>query len=375
MKAASGTPQPGTAAPGPPASQRLHQYVQLAAVVIIVLGCYLVLHASIAALLFAAVVCSSTWPLYLRLRTLLRGRSGLAALVMTLLMILVVVGPSILLAISLTDNVAAMIESGRALMARGPIQPPVWLHDVPMVGDLLADYWRRLASGRESLAVQAAPLLAPARNFVIGLGKAVGEGLLQLVLATFVGFFFYRDGEALMTFIRKALDKLAGSLGHELIDTIASTVNGVVLGTFGTGLAQALVALIGFLIAGLPMAFLLAMATFFLSILPIGPPLVWGGATLWLVYEGQTGWAVFMGLWGVFAISSIDNLVKPYLISLSSKLPLLLTVLGVFGGVIAFGFIGLFIGPPVLAVGLTLAQLWVSRVREQAPPAKAAGTA
>jgi len=350
-------------------SQRLQQYVQLAAVVIIVLGCYLVLRASIAALLFAAVICSSTWPLYLRLRMLLRGRSGLAALIMTSLMFLVVVGPSTLLAISLTDNVAAMIEAGKVIVARGPIQPPVWLRDVPMVGDLLTDYWRRLASGRDSLAVQWAPLLEPARNFAIGAGKAVGEGLLQLVLATFVGFFFYRDGEALMTFIRKALNKLAGSLGHELIDTIASTVNGVVLGTFGTGLAQALVALIGFLIAGIPLAFLLAMATFFLSILPIGPPLVWGGATLWLVAEGQIGWAVFMGLWGVFAISSIDNLVKPYLISLSSKLPLLLTVLGVFGGVIAFGFIGLFIGPPVLAVGLTLAQLWVSRVREQAPNA------
>jgi len=349
-------------------SQRLQQYVQLAAVVIIVLGCYLVLRASIAALLFAAVICSSTWPLYLRLRMLLRGRSGLAALIMTSLMFLVVVGPSTLLAISLTDNVAAMIEAGKVIVARGPIQPPVWLRDVPMVGDLLTDYWRRLASGRDSLAVQWAPLLEPARNFAIGAGKAVGEGLLQLVLATFVGF-FYRDGEALMTFIRKALNKLAGSLGHELIDTIASTVNGVVLGTFGTGLAQALVALIGFLVAGIPLAFLLAMATFFLSILPIGPPMVWGGATLWLVAEGQIGWAVFMGLWGVFAISSIDNLVKPYLISLSSKLPLLLTVLGVFGGVIAFGFIGLFIGPPVLAVGLTLAQLWVSRVREQTPNA------
>ena len=137
-------------------------------------------------------------------------------------------------------------------------------------------------------------------------------------------------------------------------------MTGVIHGIFGTALVQALVALAGFLIAGVPAAFLLAVATFFLSVVPIGPPLIWGGATVWLVYNGQLGWAIFMALWGFLAISTIDNFVKPYLISRSSKLPLLLIVLGVFGGVIAFGFIGLFIGPPVLAIGLTLVQLWIA---------------
>ena len=119
------------------------------------------------------------------------------------------------------------------------------------------------------------------------------------------------------------------------------------------------------LIAGVPAPFLLAVATFFLSILPIGPPLVWGGATLWLVSQDEIGWAVFMALWGLLAISTVDNFVKPYLISRSSGLPMLLIVLGVFGGVFAFGFIGIFIGPPVLAVGLTLVQLWIARSLEK----------
>lgn len=348
-----------------PTAQRLHQYVQLAAVVIVVVGCYLVLGPCIPAILFSAVVCSATWPMYVRLRRSLGGRSGLAALAMTLLLILVVIGPSVMLAVSLADNVTAMIEAGKAALERGPIQPPAWIRDIPIAGDLLADYWQRLASSRESWVAQSKALLEPARNFVLGAGKAVGQGLLQLLLAAFIGFFFYRDGDVLMDFIRKALDKLAGALGRELLATIDSTVTAVVHGTFGTGLAQALVALIGFFIAGLPAPFLLAMATFFLSILPIGPPIVWGGAAVWLVYEGQIGWAVFMALWGLLAISTIDNLVRPYLISRSSNLPLLLTVLGVFGGVVAFGFIGLFIGPPVLAVGLTLAQLWISRTRKE----------
>lgn len=348
-----------------PAEHRLYQYAQLAAVVIVVVGSYLVLYPFIPAILFSAVVCSATWPLYVRLRKALRGRSTLAALVMTLLLIALVIGPSVLLAVNLADNVTAMVEAGKAALERGPIQPPAWLRKIPTVGEMLADYWQRLVSSSESLAVQSQGLLEPARNFLVGAGKTVGRDLLQLALAMFISFFFYRDGEALALALRKALNRLAGGLGRELLQTIHTTVTGVVHGIFGTALAQAVLALVGFLIAGVPAPFLLAVATFFLSILPIGPPLVWGGATLWLVSQGQIGWAVFMALWGLLAISSIDNFVKPYLISRSSDLPLLLIVLGVFGGVFAFGFIGIFIGPPVLAVGLTLVQLWIARSHEE----------
>jgi len=354
------TPAPSDKTPGS-AERRLHQYVQLAAIVIIVVGCYLVLHPFVPALLFAAVVCSSTWPLFLILRKALWGRAVLAALVMTLLLIVLVIGPAVLLAANLADTVTAMIEAGKAALNGTPNRPPDGVRQIPLIGEWLADYWQRLASSGESFATQWKGLLEPARNFLVGAGKAAGEGLLQLALASFIGFFFYRDGEALMLAIRRALDRIAGGLGRELLETIDNTVTGVVHGIFGTALAQALVALAGFLVAGVPAALLLAVATFFLSIVPIGPPLVWGGATAWLVYDGQMGWAIFMAAWGFLVISTIDNLVKPYLISRSSNLPLLLIVLGVLGGVIAFGFIGLFIGPPVLAIGLTLTQLWIAR--------------
>lgn len=364
---------PRDASPGP-ARLSLTQYAQLAAVVTVVVGCYLVLHPFIPALLFAAVVCSATWPLYLRLRKALWGRPALSALAMTLLLIVLVIGPTVLLAVTLADNVAGMVDTGKAMISGGPIKQPAWLREIPIVGELLADYWQRVASSRDSLWTQWDGAFEPVRKFLVGAGKAVGEGMLQLALATFIGFFFYRDGEALMLAVRKALERIAGGLGSEFLDTIDNTVTGVVQGIFGTALAQALVALAGFLIAGVPAALLLAAATFFLSIVPIGPPLIWGGAAAWLAFKGQLGWAVFMALWGFFAISTIDNLVKPYLISRSSDLPLLLIVLGVFGGVVAFGFIGLFIGPPVLAIGLTLVQLWIARRsgEKPAPVAEAA---
>jgi predicted PurR-regulated permease PerM len=206
-------------------------------------------------------------------------------------------------------------------------------------------------------------LLEPARHVLLGAGKAIAQSLLQMTFAVFIGFFIFRDGDALVRTLRTGLDRLAGPIGAELLATIQNTVAGVVHGIFGTALAQALVAWVGFAVAGVPAAFLLAVATFFLSMVPIGPPLIWGGATVWLVNQGEYGWAVFMALWGLLAISSIDNVVKPYLISLGSGLPMLLIVLGVFGGMLAFGFIGLFIGPPLLAVGLTLVRLWTTSHR------------
>ncbi len=360
MSEPAGAPREETSRP---ARQRLllHQYAQVAAVATIIVGCYLVLHPLIPAVLFAAVVCSATWPLYLRLRRILWGRPALAALAMTLLLVVLVIGPTVLLAVNLADNAAAIVEKGSALLKGGPIAPPAWVREIPMLGGLLADYWQRLASSADSLAMQWKGLLEPARAFLLGAGKAAGEGLLQLALAGFIGFFFYRDGEALILGARKVMARLAGTLGNKLLRTIDNTVTGVIHGVFGTALAQAIIALAGFLVAGVPAPFLLAAATFFLSIVPVGPPLVWGAAAVWLAWQGQVAWALFMALWGLLAISTIDNLVKPYLISRSSHLPVLLVILGVFGGVVAFGFIGLFIGPPMLAVGMTLVQLWIAR--------------
>jgi len=187
-----------------------------------------------------------------------------------------------------------------------------------------------------------------------------GEGLLQIVLVLFIAFFFYRDGPALVERLRDSSRRLGGELGEQMLALARSTVMGVMVGIVGTAAAQSLVALLGFLIAGVPGAVLLAAAIFFLSMIPVGPPLIWGGAAFWLYDQGQTGWAIFMAVYGVAVISSVDNFVKPLLISRTASLPILLIALGVFGGVLAFGFIGIFLGPVLLALGLVLAEKWTA---------------
>jgi len=133
-----------------------------------------------------------------------------------------------------------------------------------------------------------------------------------------------------------------------------------VYGILGTALTQAVVAGIGFVIAGVPGASVLALLTFFLSVLPMGPPLIWAPAAFWLFHQGRPGWGIFMLIWGI-GVSSIDNVVKPWLISQGSNLPFILIFFGVLGGALTFGFIGVFLGPTLLSVGYRLIEEWISR--------------
>ncbi|MBS0337328.1 MAG: AI-2E family transporter [Proteobacteria bacterium] len=340
-------------------AELFERYARIAAIAILAVSCLLVLKPFVAAIVLAAVMCSATWPLYLALRRLLGERAGLAALVMSLLMAMVPIVPVALLAASITANVAEIVEAVKRMLAGGLPQPPDWLRGLPVFGDMADAYWHSLIDSRQEFDALLQRLSGPAKAMLLATGAVLGEGILQMLLVGFVGFFFYRDGEALMVALRATMARMAGSMSESIISTIDNTITSVLYGIVGTALAQAGVALAGFLIAGVPNAFVLAAATFFLSMVPVGPPLIWGGAAAWLAQRGEVGWAVFMVLYGLLVISSIDNFVKPYLISRGSSLSFALVFLGVLGGVLAFGLIGLFLGPVLLAVAVILLDYWM----------------
>jgi predicted PurR-regulated permease PerM len=347
--------------------RRVEQLAQLAAIAVLVVGCMLVLRPFVTALLSAAIVCFSTWPIYKHIEQWLRGRRWLAALIMTLFLILVIVLPLALVARSMADSVTLAGRGLQEFLAKGLPGPPDWLAGIPLIGDYLDSAWREIAASKAVLGETLKKFAQPARDALVQFGLILGDGVLQMTLAAFIGYFFYRDGQALVAAARVATGRIVGRLMPELFLTVGGTIKSVVYGLLGTALAQAVVAAIGFLIAGVPAAWLLGFATFFLSLLPIGPPLIWGGATVWLGYQDQFGWAVFMAVYGFFAISGIDNIIKPLLISRGSSLPFVLVFLGVFGGVIAFGFVGIFIGPTLLAVGFALAQRWTHPSNSHTP--------
>jgi predicted PurR-regulated permease PerM len=237
---------------------------------------------------------------------------------------------------------------------------PAFIRDLPLVGASIDEYWRRIIGSREELVAVGKRFADPAKNMAVAMGAALGNGLVQILIALFVAFFFYRDGDRVKELLGEAMVRLAGrDNGMVLVRTAQGAVKGVVYGLIGTAFAQALVALVGFVIAGVPGALLLGALTFILSLIPMGPVLVWGGAAAWLYFQGSTGWAIFMVVYGAAVISSVDNFVKPILMSRAGNLSMMLVVLGVFGGAIAFGFIGLFVGPALLAVAWNLIKTWL----------------
>jgi predicted PurR-regulated permease PerM len=182
------------------------------------------------------------------------------------------------------------------------------------------------------------------------------RGVFQLVISVLIAFFLYRDGVGLVARLREGFQQISGDYGQRLMEIVKATVQSVVYGVIGTGLAQGFVAGIGFAIAGVPSPVVLAVLTFFLSFVPMGPPIIWIGALIWLFAQGHVGWGIFMAVYGLLAISSVDNVIKPIIISRGSKLPFIVMFIGVLGGIATFGFIGIFIGPTLLAVGFGLIQ-------------------
>ncbi len=333
-------------------------YTRIATVVLLTLGCLFVLKPFLPAILFAAAVVISSWPLYLRLLGAMQGRRTLAALTMTLSLTLLVIIPLAIVAYNLADDVATTFGQIRYALEHGELLPPSWVRDLPFLGETIDTYLRQLVASREQMLALAQRMVEPARHWLMAGGIMLGTGVVQMSLAAFVSFFLYRDGKTLTAVVAVAMVKVMGEGAESVSDTVSQTVRSVMYGLLGTALAQALVAAIGFFIAGVPAVPLLSVLVFLLSLIPVGPPLVWGSAAVWLFSQGETGWGIFMVIWGTVLISGVDNVVRPMLISRGTSLPFLLTLLGVLGGVIAFGFVGMFIGPVLLAVGYSLMSDW-----------------
>ncbi|MDP9666534.1 UNVERIFIED_ORG: putative PurR-regulated permease PerM [Pseudomonas cremoricolorata] len=317
----------------------------------------------ISALLWGAILAFASWPLMRFLTRVLGGRETLAAGLLTSAWILIVALPLVWLGFNLADHIRDATLFVRDVQVDGLPDAPVWLVDIPLVGERMASWWSSLDQQGAALVASVKPYLGQVGNWLLARSAQIGSGVLELTLSLVFVFFFYRDGPRLSAFVLRLLHRLTGERAEYYLNLVAGTVQRVVNGVIGTAAAQALLALIGFLIAGVPGAIVLGLITFMLSLIPMGPPLAWLPVTGWLVWKGEYGMAIFMGIWGTFVISGVDNVLKPYLISRGGDLPLVIVLLGVFGGLIAFGFIGLFIGPTLLAIGYSLLLDWSRNVQ------------
>jgi len=336
--------------------------------ILLLLGCLVVLRPFVSALLWAVVLCFASWPIYQRLLRWCGHRRSLAAFLMTLAMVLVVLVPFVLVGATLAENVKELTSATRRWIEQGPPAPPAWLAQMPVVGQQATDYWQGLAHDSARLWAESRRVIELVSSWVLKAGLGLGRGLLQLALSIFIAFFLFRHGDSIAKNLTATVNRIGGERGKHLLAVAGNTIRGVVYGILGTALVQAVVAGIGFVIAGVPGAAFLALLTFFFSIVPVvGTGLVWIPAAFWLFHQGATGWGIFMVVWGL-GVGSLDNFVKPWLISQGSDMPFLLIFFGVIGGALAFGFIGVFLGPTLLAVGFRLVEEWGSPPRAELAP-------
>ncbi|MEI7851770.1 MAG: AI-2E family transporter, partial [Kiritimatiellales bacterium] len=341
------------------------------AVVLLAAGCLVVLRPFVSAILWAAVLTYTTWPLMRRMEGWMRGRRTLAAFTMTTLIALVMVLPFVLAGITLADNVARLEELFRTLQGGLPVEVPTWIQNLPWIGPAIEHAWPEFAQNTGWLSEEVKSVGMKAGGWVLTHSLDFGKGILQLILSLVIMFVFYRDGERMTARIAAGAHRIAGDVSQRLLSVAGNTVRSVVYGIIGTALVQAIVAAFGFWLAGVPSPFLLGLLTFLLALIPGGPPFVWIPAALWLFHSGHVGWGIFMVVWGIFVISGVDNFVRPYLISRGSNLPFVIVLLGAIGGVITFGFIGLFLGPVLLAVGYALVREYTASrkpVSAEPPP-------
>ncbi len=365
----------------PPDTHSNARIIGLVALAALAIGCFLVLRPFLSALLWAAILVWSTWPVYRMLREKLGLSAGLAALLMVLAEFLLLGLPLVYATPTSREDIEGLRTAVERLLTQGLPGMGDWIGRIPFIGASLASWFDGLDFGLSSLFEMARPYAGTVAQSVLAVLLAVLSGLAEVLLAIFLAFFLYRDGPAIAARAEAGLAKLTGGgeQTRHLVELTGDVTRGVVFGLLGTAVVQGIMTAFGLWIAGVPQPVLLGVVAGVISIMPVGAPLVWIPATLWLFAEGQTGWAIFLGLYGAFGISSADNVIRPWLISRGAALPLLLTLLGALGGVFAFGFLGLFLGPVLLALGYSLFRDWAGEGTTAVPPPPAkdgpAGTA
>jgi predicted PurR-regulated permease PerM len=328
-----------------------------------------VLQPFLASAIWAAMIVIATWPVMTRVQRWLWRSRAAATTVMTLALLLLLVIPLALVIATIAANADGLVAWAATLSSFTMPAPPDWLARVPVIGAPIVEGWRRLADSRlADLAASVAPYVAAVIIWLAGTMKGFALLTLQLLLTVAIAGVLYAKGEHVAEALLKFGRRLAGDDGDRVIRLAGQAIRAVALGVVLTACAQAILAGLGLLLAGIPFAPVLTALTFVLCIAQIGPLLVLGPSVAWLFWSGDTSTGTMLLIWSL-VVFSLDNVMRPILMTKGANLPMLLMFSGVVGGLLAFGLIGIFVGPVVLAIVYTLLGAWIAAA--PASPAEA----
>lgn len=341
-----------------PERSRGQRWLQLAALALLIGTAVAIFRPFLVPLAWAAILAYATWPVFRRLEAGLRGRNAWAAGVMTVLIVLVLVGPAVMVSLALATEAQQVYLELKALAAARSLVLPAWIRQLPWIGPHVADRVESVlgdpAAVRERLLGQAGPWSQQVLSTLGDLGRNLaGVGLTLLTL-----FFLYRHGSVLVGQIQGVARRLAGERVQAMLVPLGDTVRAVMYGMLLTALAQGALAMLGYWLAGLGAPVLLGVATMLLAFIPFGAPMVYVPVSAWLLVQGRPLAGFLLLGWGVLVVSTVDNLIRSWFISGATRVPFLLVFLGVLGGLAAFGTIGLFVGPITVTLLLVLWREW-----------------
>jgi len=342
----------------------------------LIAGSLWVLKPFLGSLIWAAMIVIATWPIMLKLQSLLGGRRGAAVAVMALALLAALVVPVVLVTEALIERVGDVPALASKLAESRLPPPPRWLGDLPVVGDRALGAWQGVAAQSvDELLAKAAPYVREVGAWFGRQAGSIGLVLVQFVLTVVLCTVLYAGGESWAAWVRRFSRRLAGDRGDRVTVLAGQAIRGVALGVVVTAVLQTALGAIGLAIAGVPFVSILAAVMFVLCIAQVGPILVLLAATAWVYAHAGAGWGTFLLVWSL-VVGLMDNFVRPVLIKKGADLPFLLIFSGVVGGLVAFGVVGIFVGPVVLAVAYTLLDDWVEEARDATtsgvPPTKLA---
>lgn len=326
---------------------------------VLVIATFWVLQPFLAAAIWATMVVVATWPALLWLQAMLWNSRALAVMVMTLILLLLFVVP-VALAIGVIVQNSDQIVEWTKLIANFRIPPPPdWIAHLPFIGDKAATAWKQAAdSGIKELMEKLAPYAGAMIEWAIAQFGSMGLLFVQFLLTVIIAAAMYAGGETATAAVKRFSRRLAGARGESTVQLAGQAIRSVALGVGVTAVVQSALGGIGLAVVGIPFAGLLTAVMFILCIAQLGPGLVMFPAVIWLYWSGDTNWGTFLLIWSII-VMTLDNFLRPMLIRLGADLPLLLILAGVIGGMVAFGLVGIFVGPVVLAVAYALLGDWI----------------
>lgn len=342
----------------------IHYALQLLAISVLLVWCFLILEPFITPLIWAAVLATTLYPAHAGLMKRLGNRNALSATIITVIMLMTIIGPASWLVVSTVDEVKQIAASYRAGELHVP-PPPETVKTWPIIGPKTFEYWSEASTNLTSFITHHREEAKSVLVSFFDLLKNTGKGIAIFAVSIIISGFLLGYAKPAAEFMRNFLIRIGGSMGEKMIDSASVTIRNVAKGVLGVAVIQSILAGIGFVMADIPLAGLWILVCLILAIVQIGILPVSIGIIVYIWSHADTTTALILTIWMVF-VGVIDNILKPILMGKGAAAPMLVVFLGAIGGFMVSGFIGLFTGAIVLTLGYNLLTGWVSS--EVKPP-------